>query len=104
MIQSYNKIVILQNKREKLESILKENENVTLHQNHFLLTGAREKLIQVIMAKRGLVTDEKMSQDLLKYQVELFSKVANVMTKVDLPREFWDSTLKRMEDELTAKS
>ena len=41
-----------QNKKEKLEDILRENENVTLHANHYLLTGAREKLIQVIMAIR----------------------------------------------------
>ena len=45
-------LFFFQNKKEKLEDILRENENVTLHANHYLLTGAREKLIQVIMAMR----------------------------------------------------
>ena len=82
--------IYLQNKKEKLEAILSENENVTLHANHYLLTGAREKLIQVVMAMRGLTSNETESLRLLKYQVDLFRKVHDVMTKVDLPRDFWD--------------
>lgn len=94
----------LKNKKEKLEAILRENENVTLHANHYLLTGAREKLIQVIMAMRGLTSNETESLQLLKYQVDLFRKVHEVMTKVDLPRDFWDSTLAKMEKQLSEAS
>lgn len=79
---------------------MEENENKSLHKNHFLLTGTREKLIQVIMASRGLACNEDKALELLEYQVHLFKTVANVMTKVDLPREFWDKTLARMEKEL----
>ena len=85
-----------------MEAVLSENENVTLHANHYLLTGAREKLIQVLMAMRGLTSNEAESLRLLKYQVDLFRKVAEVMTKVDLPRDFWDSTLAKMEKQLAA--
>lgn len=52
------------------------------------------------MAMRGMTTDDKTSLDLLKYQVDLFKKVANVMSKVDLPKDFWDKTLAKMEQEL----
>ena len=97
----YLSFIFFQNKKEKLEDILRENENVTLHANHYLLTGAREKLIQVIMAMRGLTSNETEALQLLKYQVELFRKVADVMTKVDLPRDFWDSTLAKMEKQLS---
>ena len=92
--------VFFQNKKELLERILRDNENMTLHTNHFLLTGVREKLIQVLMAMRGLTSSEDESLNNLKYQVELFRKVKNVMAQVDLPRDFWDATLAKMEREL----
>ena len=44
----------LQNKREMLEKIIRENESITLHPNHFLMTGAREKLIQCIIGTNQL--------------------------------------------------
>ena len=80
-----------------------------MHPNHFLLTGAREKLIQTIMALRSQkIKDQKLkltpkeNLKLLEYQVELFREVADVMTKVDLPRDFWDQTQVRMENELAS--
>jgi hypothetical protein len=53
---------------------------------------------------RGLTSNETESLQLLKYQVDLFRKVHDVMTKVDLPRDFWDSTLAKMEKQLAAAS
>ena len=53
---------------------------------------------------RGLTSNETESLQLLKYQVDLFRKVADVMTKVDLPRDFWDSTLAKMEKQLSVAS
>lgn len=50
------------------------------------------------------MTDKKEIYSLLKYQLDLFAKVAEVMTKVDLPRLFWDETLARMQKELEACS
>ena len=97
-------IYFLQNKREKLETVLRENENVTLYTNHFLLTKAREKLIQTIMAIRRKISDEKESTNLLKYQIDLFKKVAEPMSKVDLPRDFWDQTLEKMESDLEERT
>ena len=44
----------------------------------------------------------KENLKLLEYQVELFREVADVMTKVDLPRDFWDQTQVRMENELAS--
>ena len=90
----------LENKRELLERILDENSGKSLHENHFLLTGAREKLIQTIMAQRSNIKEPKENLKLLQYQVQLFKKVAQVMTKVDLPRDFWDQTQTKMEKEL----
>ena len=37
---------------------------------------------------------------MLKYQVELFNQVADVMSLVDLPRTFWDKTRVKMAKEL----
>ena len=51
---------------------------------------------------RGLTSNETESLQLLKYQVDLFRKVHVVMTKVDLPRDFWDSTLAKMEKQLSS--
>ena len=51
---------------------------------------------------RGLTSNETESLQLLKYQVDLFRKVHDVMTKVDLPRDFWDSTLAKMEKQLSS--
>ena len=51
---------------------------------------------------RGLTSNETESLQLLKYQVDLFRKVHGVMTKVDLPRDFWDTTLAKMEKQLAA--
>ena len=53
---------------------------------------------------RGLTSNEAESLQLLKYQVDLFRKVHEVMTKVDLPRDFWDSTLAKMEKQLSEAS
>ena len=86
-----NYIDSLQNKREYLEKILHENEGITLHPNHFLLTGVREKLIHTLIAQRSYTESEDEACNLLKYQVEMFNKVADVMGLVDLPRH---STLK----------
>ena len=86
-----NYIDSLQNKRECLEKILHENEGITLHPNHFLLTGVREKLIHTLIAQRSYTESEDEACNLLKYQVEMFKKVADVMGLVDLPRH---STLK----------
>jgi len=98
---------ILENKKKLLERIINENSGKTLHPNHFLLTGAREKLIQSIMGLRSqMIKDPKLklkpkeNLKLLEYQVELFRQVADVMTKVDLPRDFWDHTQDKMENEL----
>ena len=94
-------IFFFQVKKQALEEIVKTHSNVSLHSNHYLLTGTREKLIQVIMALRakGNPNGEE-SLALLKYQVDLFKQVSQVMTKVDLPRIFWDVTLSKMEEEL----
>ena len=81
-----NFIDSLQTKRECLEKILLENEGITLHPNHFLLTGVREKLIQTLIAQRSYSESEDEACNLLKYQVEMFKKVADVMGLVDLPR------------------
>ena len=100
---------VLQNKKELLEKIISDNSGKTLHPHHFLLTGAREKLIQSIMSLRSqMIKEQKLNPEqhakenlkLLEYQVELFKQVAEVMTKVDLPRDFWDQTQVKMEKEL----
>ena len=83
---SSNYLDSLQNKRECLEKILRENEGLTLHPNHFLLTGVREKLIHTLIAQRSYTESEDEACNLLKYQVEMFKKVADVMGLVDLPR------------------
>ena len=100
-------VFLFQNKKKLLERIINENSGKTLHPNHFLLTGAREKLIQSIMGLRSqMIKDPKLklkpkeNLKLLEYQVELFRQVADVMTKVDLPRDFWDHTQDKMENEL----
>ena len=54
----------------------------------------------MFLAIRSYETDEKKSFELLKYQVELFNKVVDVMGLVDLPRTFWDKTKEKMEQEL----
>ena len=53
-----------------------------------------------VLAIRSYETDERKSFELLKYQVELFNKVVDVMGLVDLPRTFWDKTKEKMEQEL----
>jgi len=98
-----NYIDSLQNKRECLEKILHENEGITLHPNHFLLTGVREKLIHTLIAQRSYTESEDEACNLLKYQVEMFKKVADVMGLVDLPRTFWDKTKSKMEKELNSR-
>ena len=40
---------ILQNKKDCLEKVLHDYDGVKLHSNHFLITGAREKLIQTLI-------------------------------------------------------
>jgi hypothetical protein len=93
---------VLQKKKQKLQDILDENAGVTLHPNHFLLTGIREKIIQIIMAQKDSSGggDPKEALKLLTAQVDLFGQVAEVMSKVDLPKDFWMQTLDKMQTEL----
>lgn len=100
-IGNAEKIKDLKEQYEALNSILNEHSGKNFHPNHFLMTGIRERLIQVLIQTRKSEQDnQRKVVQLLKRQVDLFETVANVMSKVDLPSEFWSFTMEKMQREL----
>ncbi len=84
-----------------LKQILDANGGKSVHNNHYLMIGLRERLIQCLINLRKEAEDPAGKLDLMKEQVELFKLVGPIMAKVDLPADFWINTQRKMEDELT---
>ena len=64
------------------------------------MTGIRERIIQCQIKLRKQTKDSEENYRMMQKQVQLFNEVEPVMSKVDLPSEFWHETKEKMEKEL----
>ena len=97
---------------------MENNCGKTVHDNHFLMGGAREKLVQFYLSRRqklmhllkqkdGELSPEKMShirQEIIaafEKQLFHFTHIAQVMEKIDYPKEFWQKSRQKMISELS---
>ena len=96
-----------------LEAVLDRYSETKLHQNHLILIGIREKIIQqlikrkqklkVVLTEKASIMTNKQKQSIehsiiqtLEKQIEHFALVSNVMKILDPPKEFWCETLSKM--------
>ncbi len=64
------------------------------------MTGIRERIIQCQIKLRKQTKDSEENYRMMQKQVQLFNEVEPVMSKVDLPSEFWHEPKEKMEKEL----
>jgi len=93
----------------ELRSLICSDETSrTLHPNHFLLIGAKEKMImglklELRRMRNGGREKEKARSEArvcLEEQVAVFKEVHSVMVMVDLAPELWDEALRKLESDL----